>query len=186
MPAIKRYTLQASSCDIFYFNENDGKGYEGKAHVPTIDRFTVIYQGKEELLDEFKKNVENNGVILRHSGLFSFPMETIELLHKQGGIVKEEPMYSNYREITHIPLKSLTECDIESDEFIEFYRRFKYYAKNDREFYRLIMNDEYYPQAFKELINKNLTDSFNNMRLKKMIGGYTLMRKAYKDMINYR
>lgn len=183
--AVKRYKLQTNS-EIFTFDEKDGKGYQDKAHIATIDRFTVNYASEFELIDAFKKKNENHGVILKYPvGSIAIPHSTIELIYNQKGVQKENILYDEYRRIATVPLIDLANCDIESEEFLDFYREFKYLVKNDYEFHNFVMDSNYYPNNAKELFESRLTDPFNNRRLKTFLKNYKVMRKAYQDVISY-
>ena len=182
---VKRYKLQTTN-EIFTFDEKDGKGYQDKAHIVTIDRFTSNYASEFELIDAFKRKNENHGVILKYPvGSIAIPHSTIELLYNQNGVQKESILYSGYRKIADVPLVDLASCDIESEEFLDFYREFKYLVKNDYEFHDFVMNSNYYPTPAKDLFESRLSDPFNNRRLKVLFKNYKLMRKAYQDVISY-
>ena len=183
----KCFKLHVKPQGEFKFNEHDGKGYQNKAHLITIDSFTTNYTCANEIIDQFKRSNENNGVILSCAmGALNLPNKTIELLHNHNGLQTETPLYDIYREIARVPLVNLVNCDINSPEFLEFYNDFKYLIKNDNDFYNYAMDCEYYPEVVKKYFDMPLNNPFNNMQLKLKFRSYTLMRKAYKDVINYR
>lgn len=180
----KGYKLYAPS-QIFYFNEEDGKGFEPKAHVSTIDKFTTQYSNQQELVDAFTKSSINNGVRISFPfGIISIPEgKKILLTHNHNGKIDEEPLYSKYKGIANMPLIDKVTCDTESEKFIQLYRNFKQLIQNCPEFYNYIMNDGYYTEQIKYLLRT--PDKINLNWFSAYFKGYTSARKSYKDIKNF-
>ncbi|MBR3524100.1 MAG: hypothetical protein IKN87_05425 [Bacilli bacterium] len=173
---------------IFNFDEKDGKGFETKAHSSTIDKFTVLYDNTDKLLNAFNNSKTNNGILIDcNSGHIDVFSSDLIITHNiNGKEVIESPLYSCYKAITEIPVKDFAYCDTNSREFENFFKLFLSRIRNDAGFYYEATHSDYYNDNFidnligyRESIDRE--KSYNLIR--KQLGGYAMMRKAYKDVI---
>lgn len=173
----------------FLFDELDNKGLEPKAHPSTIDRLTTNFKSDSDLFHKYASDNKSVIRVVTGVGRVYIPSITLFLTHNAGGLKKEKPLYSNYKEVVEVPLRDITTCDKTSQEFQEFYYNFKWLLLNNPYFYEYIMNSTYYYNTLKEeidaVINGYRIDSFHERLLVDYLSKYSTMRKTYKDVIDY-
>lgn len=173
----------------FLFDENDNKGLETKAHLVTIDQFTTAFKSDSNLLNFYADQNKNIIKVETLLGRIYIPDHTLYLVHNANGVKKEKPLYSQYSEITDIPLVDLITCDKNSKEFKEYYYNFKWLLLNEPRFYKEIINSNYYHNALKEeidaVINGYKVSEFHEKLLIAYLSKYSIMRKSYKEVIDY-
>lgn len=194
--SVKRYKLVARNhfsdeeLGIFLFDEEEGKGFEEKAHCSTIDKFTTQYNNGEEIIKEFNDSSMNKGVQLNsYFGLIRLYPSDLLLVHNQKGEVAENPIYSLYKEITTIPLTDFAYCDTNSKEFNNFVCNYFQHLRNQGFCYEVV-NSEYYNNnsAFRNALigySEHIDCEKNRNIIVKQLGGYAMMRKAYQDIIRF-
>ena len=191
---VKRYKLFVRNhftdekLGIFSFDEKDGKQFEDKAHCSTIDKFTSLYDGDNQIIDAFNNNRVNNGVQLNCSfGRIQYYPNELIVTHNQKGEVIDQPVYSFYKDITKIPLIDYVNCDPNSKEFNEFVKSFLSHLHSD-EFYFNALKSDYYKDYFKSCLigyREYVDFEKNHNIIVKQLGGYAMMRKSYMDIIRF-
>ena len=197
---VKRFKLYAKANDIvignYYFNEHDGNEWENKAHLSYIDKMTTNFSNSKDFfkdsIDNYKKRlVDGYGIKLcEEIDKIYLPDLKLYLEHNaDNNIVKDDILYKDSKEITKVPLKSFTECKIDSKEFKDFYYRLRRMLLSSDNFYYEIMNSDYYFGSFKNHVQdlREGTDDeyFHDVRLKEFLKNYAVFRKAYIDVEKY-
>ncbi len=172
----------------FIFDENDGKGYENKAHLSTIDKLTTNYIEEDHLLYELtccKKNTHAHLNCL--CGDIDILSSDLNIVHNKNGEKYDYPLFSEHKVITDIPLKDYVTCDVKSAEFEKFFDTFLKYLYDDC-FYRDILTSKYYNEYFKDYVigyREYVDHSRSKALMLEQLKGYAMMRKAYMDVIQH-
>ena len=170
------------------FDENDGKGYEDKAHLSTIDKFTTQFIEPDHLLYELNKykiGYPHLNCICCEIDILS---SDLVIIHNQN---KEESydylLYEDYKTIADMPLINLAYCDTKSVEFEKFINSFLTHLYDDF-FYYDLLKSHYYSDYFKDYaIGYREYGQFNRSKalMIEQLKGYAMMRKAYKDILDH-
>ena len=166
---------------LFLFDELDSKGSEPKAHLSTIDKFTVKYLNEAELKLAFRRRRQRNGVKLEvPTGTFIISSELL-LQNDYKGNNHEEMLFGPKKIITEIPLINFSTCEVTSKAFRDFYNEFKFMCNMIPGFKDYITRHGDYPmeliKAIKTMDDREMIDF-----LKK----YHVMRKIYSDVLSYQ
>lgn len=174
-------TVKKNTDGIFLFDEFDSKGSEPKAHLSTIDKFTVKYPNEAELKLAFKRRRQRNGVRLEvPAGSFIISSDLL-LQNDYKGNTTEEMLFDPKKIITEVPLVDFSTCEVTSKAFRNFYNEFKFMCNIIPNFRDYILRNNDYPieliKAIKTMDDREIIDFLRK---------YHIMRRIYSDVLSYQ